>query len=258
MPARAFAFTSMFTRAFIATAFGTCFSSARTAGKAESKQGGGNRDYNPVFQTKPLDRRQRWLHRPAIRKRCVSGAAQDIRTDPSRQAHGRSSGASRRYGRPPARDGGIRYQCSDSGGPPQRWHWSRCRARPFCWSAIRPRYALGLALSGWISPVRTDVVRVPRRSQLRETLEALIFGLGDHLTALHAHRTLLARHRRAPKVQTVRAWLRRWRRENASRPARRHQSRSATALAIDRLAVMRPQVSCASISCGSWTAPRPM
>ena len=47
-------------------------------------------------------------------------------------------------------------------------------------------------------------------------MEALIFGLGDHLTALHAHRTLLARHRRAPKVQTVRAWLRRWRRENAT------------------------------------------
>ena len=74
---------------------------------------------------------------------------------------------------------------------------------------------MGLALSGWISPVRTDVVRVPRRSQLRETLEALIFGLGDHLTAVHAHRTLLARHGRTPKVQTVRAWLRRWRRENA-------------------------------------------
>ena len=74
---------------------------------------------------------------------------------------------------------------------------------------------MGLALSGWISPVRTDVVRVPRRSQLRETLEALIFGLGDHLTVLHAHRTLLARHGRTPKVQTVRAWLRRWRRENA-------------------------------------------
>ena len=50
---------------------------------------------------------------------------------------------------------------------------------------------------------------------MRETLEALIFGLGDHLTAVHAHRTLLARHGRTPKVQTVRAWLRRWRRENA-------------------------------------------
>ena len=50
---------------------------------------------------------------------------------------------------------------------------------------------------------------------MRETLEALIFGLGDHLTAVHAHRTLLAKHDRAPKVQTVRAWLRRWRRENA-------------------------------------------
>ena len=51
---------------------------------------------------------------------------------------------------------------------------------------------------------------------MRETLEALIFGLGDHLTAVHAHRTLLARHGRAPNVQTVRAWLRRWRRENAT------------------------------------------
>ena len=51
-------------------------------------------------------------------------------------------------------------------------------------------------------------------AEMRETLEALLFGLGDHLTAVHAHRTLLARHGRAPKVQTVRAWLRRWRREN--------------------------------------------
>ncbi len=50
---------------------------------------------------------------------------------------------------------------------------------------------------------------------MKETLEALLFGLGDHLLAVHAHRTLLARHGRAPKVQTVRAWLRRWRRENA-------------------------------------------
>ena len=52
-------------------------------------------------------------------------------------------------------------------------------------------------------------------AEMQETLEALLFGLGDHLTAVHAHRTLLTRHGRAPKVQTVRAWLRRWRRENA-------------------------------------------
>ena len=50
---------------------------------------------------------------------------------------------------------------------------------------------------------------------MRETLEALLFGLGDHLTAVHAHRTLLTKHGRAPKVQTVRAWIRRWRGENA-------------------------------------------
>ncbi len=74
-----------------------------------------------------------------------------------------------------------------------------------------PRGARAAALLDARRPGRPSLVD----AEMRETLEALLFGLGGHLTAVHAHRTLLARHGRAPKVQTVRAWLRRWRRENA-------------------------------------------
>ena len=73
-----------------------------------------------------------------------------------------------------------------------------------------PRGAHVIALLDARRPGRPSLID----AEMRETLEALLFGLGDHLTAVHAHRTLLARHGRAPKVQTVRAWLRRWRREN--------------------------------------------
>ena len=74
-----------------------------------------------------------------------------------------------------------------------------------------PRGARVAALLDARRPGRPSLID----AKMRETLEALLFGLGDHLTAVHAHRTLLARHGQAPKIQTVRAWLRRWRRENA-------------------------------------------
>lgn len=50
--------------------------------------------------------------------------------------------------------------------------------------------------------------------ELRGTLEALAFHNGRHLTAQHAHRTLIAWHGRAPSVSTVRRWLRDWRAEH--------------------------------------------
>ena len=75
-----------------------------------------------------------------------------------------------------------------------------------------PRGARVAALLDARRPGRPPIIA----AELRETLEALVFGFGAHLTAVHAHRTLLARHGRAPKVQTVRAWLRRWRRETAT------------------------------------------
>ena len=51
--------------------------------------------------------------------------------------------------------------------------------------------------------------------ELRDELEALLFHFGDHLTARHAHRTLMARCGRAPAVSTIREWIARYRRENA-------------------------------------------
>ena len=75
-----------------------------------------------------------------------------------------------------------------------------------------PRGARVAALLDARRPGRPSLID----AEMRETLEALLFGLGDHLTAEHAHRTLFARHGRAPKVQTVRSWLRRWRKENAT------------------------------------------
>ena len=52
-------------------------------------------------------------------------------------------------------------------------------------------------------------------AELTEALEALIAHFGDHLTAPHAHRTLIARYGWAPAVSTVREWIARWRAENA-------------------------------------------
>lgn len=67
-------------------------------------------------------------------------------------------------------------------------------------------------------PALLDAPRSGRPSridgELRGTLEALAFHNGRHLTAEHAHRTLIARHGRAPSVSTVRRWLRDWRAEH--------------------------------------------
>ena len=49
----------------------------------------------------------------------------------------------------------------------------------------------------------------------RGELEALLYEFGDHLTATHAHRTLIARLGWAPALSTVREWIARWRDENA-------------------------------------------
>ena len=49
----------------------------------------------------------------------------------------------------------------------------------------------------------------------REILEALILHFGPHLTASHAHRTLVARECRAPSIRSVRRWIARWRDEHA-------------------------------------------
>ena len=51
--------------------------------------------------------------------------------------------------------------------------------------------------------------------ELREELEALLLHFGDHLTARHAQRTLIARCGRAPAVSTVREWIARYRQDNA-------------------------------------------
>ena len=48
-----------------------------------------------------------------------------------------------------------------------------------------------------------------------EILEALALHFGPHLTAAHAHRTLVARGCRAPSIRAVRRWLAHWRQENA-------------------------------------------
>ena len=48
-----------------------------------------------------------------------------------------------------------------------------------------------------------------------ETLVALLNEYGEHLTARHAHRTLIARYGRASSVSTIRHWLARYRREHA-------------------------------------------
>ena len=50
---------------------------------------------------------------------------------------------------------------------------------------------------------------------LREDLEALACHFGDHLTAPHAHRTLVARHGAAPAVSTIKHWIARYRQDNA-------------------------------------------
>ncbi len=67
-------------------------------------------------------------------------------------------------------------------------------------------------------PALLDAPRSGRPSridgELRGTLEALAFHNGRHLTAEHAHRTLIARHGSAPSVSTVRRWLRDWRAEH--------------------------------------------
>ena len=49
----------------------------------------------------------------------------------------------------------------------------------------------------------------------QETLEALVWHGGPHLTANHAQRTLLARYGDAPSLRTIRSWLARWRRRHA-------------------------------------------
>ena len=51
--------------------------------------------------------------------------------------------------------------------------------------------------------------------EMREELEALLLHFGDHLTARHAHRSLIARYGRAPAVSTIREWIARYRREHA-------------------------------------------
>ena len=50
---------------------------------------------------------------------------------------------------------------------------------------------------------------------MSETLVALLYRFGEHLTARHAHRTLIARFGRAPALPTVRRFLTRYRREHA-------------------------------------------
>ena len=50
---------------------------------------------------------------------------------------------------------------------------------------------------------------------MRDELESLIFHFGVHLTAKQARRALMTRHGRAPALSTIRAWLARWRIENA-------------------------------------------
>lgn len=49
---------------------------------------------------------------------------------------------------------------------------------------------------------------------MRETLEALAYSRGDHLTSRDAHEALLNEYGQAPAHSTVREWLRNWRREH--------------------------------------------
>ena len=82
------------------------------------------------------------------------------------------------------------------------------------WRACVRDLAPGNRLGALID--RKPTGRPPKiEGELREALEALATHFGDHLTAPHAHRTLLARYGRAPAVSTIRHWIARYRAENA-------------------------------------------
>ena len=78
---------------------------------------------------------------------------------------------------------------------------------------------------------------------LREDLEALACHFGDHLTAPHAHRTLVARHGAAPAGFDHQALDCTLSAGQRARLERRHQSPTATARTASRRAATRPPIS---------------